>query len=257
MNSPIVSIITIVLNRKEDLEKTLESITNQSFKDKELIIIDGGSTDGSLEVLDKYSENINILVSEKDKGIYDAMNKGVKLARGEWLSFMNAGDTYFNDKSLNDVFKKHYTDDYDLLIGDTVISYKNFKKELKVKALNKIWKGARFIHQSVLIKRIFQLKNLYNIDNKISADFEFFYQTINAGSKIKILNQNVSIFQSGGISDTSRIRSSASNMKVVLKNEWSFYKLIFYIFKIIYETIKIPLKFILPKKVISFIQQSK
>ena len=234
---------------------TLESISSQDLDDIELIIIDGGSDIETLKILNNYSSIITHLISEKDQGIYDAMNKGIKLARGKWLNFMNAGDKYFSEKTLKELNCDKLYSDYDLIIGDTLISYDNFDKKMKIGNLQNIWKGTQFIHQSVLISREYQNKNFYNIENKISADFEFFYKSIKSGAKIYKVDKIISVFKSGGISDTKRLRALLSNMKVVMKHDFSIFKLLYYIFKLCSEFLKMIIKYFLPKKVINFIQK--
>jgi putative colanic acid biosynthesis glycosyltransferase len=113
-NNPIISIITIVLNEKKWLERTLDSVTSQTYNNIEFIIIDGGSTDGTLDVIKQYQDSIDYWVSEKDGGLYDALNKGLEVATGDFVNFMNAGDTIKDSKSLENIahqltnFKKSY-----------------------------------------------------------------------------------------------------------------------------------------------------
>ena len=101
--NPKISVITISYNNKEGLEKSLKSVTSQDYKDFEYIVIDGGSNDGSKEILEKYSDKINYWVSEPDKGIYNAMNKGIEVANGEYLLFINSGDELFSSGILTEV----------------------------------------------------------------------------------------------------------------------------------------------------------
>ncbi len=234
---------------------TLESISSQDLDNAELIIIDGGSDNETLKILDNYKSIITKLISEKDQGIYDAMNKGIKSARGKWLNFMNAGDKYFTENTLRELLNDELYSDYDLVIGDTIIAYDSFNKKMKMGNLQNIWKGAQFIHQSVLISRKYQVKNFYNIENKISADFEFFYQSIKSEAKIYKLHKIISVFKSGGISDTKRLRALISNMKIVLKYDFSTYKFFYYVSKISLEFLKLIIKYFLPKKVINFFQK--
>ena len=234
---------------------TLESIASQDLDNTELIVIDGGSGTETLKILNNYSSLITHLISEKDQGIYDAMNKGINLARGKWLNFMNAGDKYFSENTLRELNSDELYSEYDLVIGDTVISYDNFDKKMKIGNLQNIWKGAQFIHQSVLISREYQIKNFYNIENKISADFEFFYKSIKSKAKIYKLHKFISVFKSGGISDTKRLRALMSNMKIVLKHDFSTYKFLYYVSKISFEFLKLIIKYFLPKKIINFFQK--
>ena len=92
-----ITIITVVYNALNHVEDTLKSIFEQDYSNKEIIIIDGESTDGTLELISKYQDNIDHLISEKDNGVYDAMNKGIKLSNGNWICFMNAGDIFYKN----------------------------------------------------------------------------------------------------------------------------------------------------------------
>ena len=107
------SIITINYNNAEGLRRTIKSVVSQTFVDYEYVIIDGGSTDGSVDVIKEYENKISYWVSEKDGGIYNAMNKGVKVAHGEYLIFMNSGDIFYSDSVLSDV--RHHIQDEDIL----------------------------------------------------------------------------------------------------------------------------------------------
>ena len=104
LSSPLFSIITPVLNNKEGIIKTIDSLKIQELKDFEHIIVDGGSTDGTLEVI-KNEKNITKWISEKDKGIYDAINKGLKISKGKYINTINSGDYYYSSKSLNFIKK--------------------------------------------------------------------------------------------------------------------------------------------------------
>ena len=234
---------------------TLESIISQDLDNAELIVIDGGSDFETIEILNNYSSIITHLISENDKGIYDAMNKGIKLAKGKWLNFMNAGDRYFSKNTLKELSDDESFSDQDLVIGETLISYDDFERKMRVGNLQDIWKGAQFIHQSVLISRKYQIEHLYNVENKISADFEFFYHSIMSGAKIYKLDKSIAVFKSGGISDTKRLRAMLSNMKVVMTKDFSIFKFFYHASKMFKELIKIIIKFFLPKKIISFFQK--
>ena len=124
---PVISVVTIVFNGINAIEKTINSIINQSYKDVEYIIIDGGSTDGTVGIIKKYFSKLNYWISEKDKGIYDAMNKGITAANGEWIVFINCGDFFYSKNVLEEIFikKKNEIIKADILYGGSKMFYKD------------------------------------------------------------------------------------------------------------------------------------
>ena len=119
--SPLVSIITVVRNAGNYLDRVIKDVQSQTYVDKEYIIIDGGSTDGTLEVLKKYDDKIDFWVSEQDQGIYDAMNKGIDVAEGEWIYFLGADDTFYSTDTLEKTFKNRIiSGDVNVLLGDVI-----------------------------------------------------------------------------------------------------------------------------------------
>ena len=176
-----ISIITINFNNSDGLQETLESVKNQTSKDYEQIIIDGGSTDKSVEVIKKFcadSDFKNQLAfwsSEKDKGIYDAMNKGIAHANGEYCLFLNSGDCLSKNDVLEEILSNEF--DEDLVYFNTNLVYKN-RVELKIppkeiSALYLFYRGM-VNHQSILIKTNLQKKHPYSLDFKICSDRYFF-----------------------------------------------------------------------------------
>ena len=119
-NEPLISVITVVLNNQKYLTKSINSVLKQSYKNFELIIIDGGSTDGTLEILRQNNNKIDFWISEKDKGLYDAMNKGIRLSRGSIISILNSDDFYYQNalKIAVNYFKKY--EKIDFLFGSVI-----------------------------------------------------------------------------------------------------------------------------------------
>lgn len=113
-----ISVITICYNAEETIERTIKSVLNQSYKNLEYIIIDGGSKDNTMKIVKRYKDKISSVISEPDNGIYDAMNKGVRIATGEWLNMMNAGDCYTNDEVLNEIFSTSIPKDKTVIYSD-------------------------------------------------------------------------------------------------------------------------------------------
>ena len=95
-----ITVVTVVLNGEKDFERTILSVINQSYKNIEYIVIDGGSTDGTLDIIERYKDKIDYVIIEKDRGIYDAMNKGINIASGDWINFMNSGDIFYDKNTF-------------------------------------------------------------------------------------------------------------------------------------------------------------
>lgn len=168
MKNPKFSIITVCKNEKK-LEKTCKSVCSQTFRDFEWIVIDGGSNKETLEIFEKYKSKINYFVSEEDAGIYNAMNKGIKASSGDYLIFMNAGDTFYSPFVLQNVVNEEILSD--VVYGDT---FKTDTGKVKVHPDNltsNFWIGDTINHQAVFIKRkIYELYGGYDESLKIAAD---------------------------------------------------------------------------------------
>lgn len=170
-----VSIITVVYNAVEGIERTIRSVASQIYKDYEYIIIDGKSTDGTLDVIEKYKNNISLLISEKDNGIYDAMNKGAKYAHGEWIVYMNAGDTFANENTLTDIFESNYNlSDADVIYGDMRSCYISAPLIIRAKPLKTLKYRMAFCHQSSYVRSDIMRQNPFNLRYKYVADFDLF-----------------------------------------------------------------------------------
>lgn len=179
------SIITVNYNNKDGLEKTIKSIIGQTFYDYELIIIDGGSNDGSADILKEYDAFITYWISEKDKGIYNAMNKGILKATGEYLNFMNSGDCFYTPDILEKVDK--IKTDADFIVGK---DYHFSDKTKKGHASNHPpyitmihFFTSTLDHQSSFIKRELFNNSLYNENYRWVSDWVFFTEKIVSESK--------------------------------------------------------------------------
>lgn len=176
-----LSIITVNLNNKSGLQKTIDSVISQTYKDFEWIIIDGGSTDGSKELIEKYSSYITYWVSEPDKGIYNAMNKGIKVAKGEYCLFLNSGDLLFNCSIIATVSQMRLFADF--IVFDIKLIYDNAFVDrnlihLKEKHILQFLYQDAFPHQSTLIKKSVLIKyGLYDETYKYVSDW---YLTVKA-----------------------------------------------------------------------------
>ena len=121
MYNPVVSIVTVCYNAVGVIEKTVTSVLNQTYKKIEYIVVDGASSDGTIEILNNYRSHISTLVSEPDKGIYDAMNKAIDMVSGEWILFLNAGDSFVDNNVLSHVFQREGLEKYSVIYGDTIM----------------------------------------------------------------------------------------------------------------------------------------
>ena len=126
-----ITIITVVFNASEGIKKTLKSIFSQSYKNIEIIVIDGGSTDGTIDIISDYSQYIDYFISEQDYGIYDAMNKGIRVATGEWICFMNSGDIFYSKDTVSNIFLD-LDQKKDIIIGECIVDFNLFKKRLSL-----------------------------------------------------------------------------------------------------------------------------
>ena len=174
------SIITVNFNNKEGLRQTIESVIHQTFHDFEFIVIDGGSTDGSVDVLKEYDAHINYWVSEPDGGIYQGMNKGIKKATGEYLNFMNSGDCFYNEDVLQRVFNKHLT--CDIIVGKDYHynpqTQQGFRTILPPRISILTFYIQTLPHQSSFFKRELFFNTRYDESLKIVADIKFYIQKI-------------------------------------------------------------------------------
>jgi glycosyltransferase involved in cell wall biosynthesis len=237
-----ISIITVVYNGEKHLEETIKSVINQTYKNIEYIIIDGGSTDGTIDIIKKYKDKINICVSEKDKGIYDAMNKGIDLVSGDWINFMNVGDSFYNMSVIEDIFLNSNYVDIDVLYGNHKVVYPHRVRTVKAGNITNIWKGSQFCHQSAFVASNIHKENKFNLLNCIGADFELFYFLYKGKNNFKHVDIMVSNYSAEGLSDVKRIDSIVGRWNVIKKNEKTNF---FYLYLIINEIIKIKIKKIL------------
>ena len=174
-NNTLVSIVTVCYNAVATIEQTILSVINQTFTNIEYIIIDGGSNDGTVEIIKKYSKKITVWVSEPDKGIYDAMNKGIELATGQWINFMNSGDLFYNSNTLEDIFGNKVIN-ADIVYGDRFSKCSFGEFYHKVDSLDKFNKFFPLFHQSTFIKTEVAKNNKFNLNYKICADYNQLYQ---------------------------------------------------------------------------------
>lgn len=197
-----LSIITINYNNCVGLQKTIDSVIAQTWRDFEWIVIDGGSTDGSKELIEKYKEHFAYWCSEPDKGVYNAMNKGIAKAKGEYLNFMNSGDCFHDAFVLSNVFKEDIV--ADILIGQVVTVGEN---EIINQQVNlDLWRVlAGFCHQGTFVKLKYLKMYPFDESLKIVSDWKLWIQTIVFyNCKVQWLNFIVADYDLTGISSKEK-----------------------------------------------------
>ncbi len=221
MKTPKVSIITVVYNAAGLLEKTVQNIKEQTYNNIEYLVIDGGSTDGTVEVIKRYSGNIHYSISEKDNGLYDAMNKGLLAATGDFVWFINAGDLIYSKDTLSRIFD-HDGPLKDIYYGDTMVVDDSYS-EIGLRRLrppkNLTWKsfkrGMLVCHQSILINRA--LAELYDLKYPHSADFDWVIKALKKTNAIHNTRLILASFLDGGKSKKTikpSLRERFDSMKV-------------------------------------------
>jgi glycosyltransferase involved in cell wall biosynthesis len=215
---PFFSIITVVYNGKKYLKETIKSVINQDFRDFEYIIIDGGSTDGTVDIIKKYEKHIDKWVSEKDEGIYNAMNKGLRLAKGQVVNMMNCGDFFENKEVLRKVFNCFKNDkELGFVLGRSRFienDGKDYCISKNKKVVSSLWAG-RFntiSHQAFFVKKNLHNKfGFYDESYKLAADGRFMYDLYhNKKIKKKILD---------GILSVRRAEGAGSSIETLLEHK--------------------------------------
>lgn len=218
--TPLISIITVVYNGVSTLRNTIISVINQSYSNIEYIIIDGGSKDGTLNLINEYRDYVSIFITEPDKGIYDAMNKGIDHANGEWIYFLNSDDEIFCRDTIIQVFENPNSLDYDVLYGNLVCE--NSLKEQFVyhsKPLKSMKYRMSFGHPACFIKsKILKAKKFSN-EYRIAADYDLLLRIyLENKSKFYKVNCVVAKFSYGGISTTNLDLVYLENIRVIKSN---------------------------------------
>lgn len=176
-NKPKITVVTVVYNGEQSIEKTIKSVINQTYANIEYIVIDGKSSDSTVDIIRKYNDKISLWVSEPDKGIYDAMNKAIDIASGQWINFLNSGDVFYNNEVISKMFTTDY--DFDVLYGGVILRWK-FGDELCLPDKKK--KEMPFCHQSCFTKTELLKEFHFDLKYKICADRNLYKQICNKHS---------------------------------------------------------------------------
>lgn len=204
--TPVVTVVTVVFNAQANLEATLLSVLSQDCPGLEYLIIDGGSTDGTLEIVRRHEARLSGWISEPDAGIYDAMNKGLRRARGTWVHFLNAGDRFAAPDVLRRCLEAAQPGD-GVLYGDCLIEYDPFQRLVTAKGPEHLTWGLPFSHQAVLVRRDTVVPSGFDLGDGTAADYGMMASLKQRGVRFRHVPLPIAVFKAGGISDVKRLAS--------------------------------------------------
>lgn len=220
-----ISIITIVYNNVRDIEYTISSVLNQSYPDIEYIVIDGASTDGTLDIINRYKDRINTIVSEKDAGIYDAMNKGLALATGDYVLFLNSGDELYDNDTIRCIVEKGKG--ADIIYGETklVDEQRHIIADRRHRAPDKFdWQSFRYgmniCHQAIYIKR--SITEPYDLNYHLSADIDWIIRAAKKAKTTQNVHNYVARYLVGGMSQKRHRQSLKERYQIFKKHYGCF-----------------------------------
>jgi len=222
-----ITIITVCYNRKNTIEKAIKSVLSQNYHDVEYIIVDGNSTDGTKEIISSYSDKITQFISEPDKGMYDAINKGLKLATGDVIGLMHSDDEFYDKKALTRIAARfEYEPNIDGVYGDGVYVSNDMQERLirdrigGVFSIKKVKEGWLPLHPTVYLKKsIIDKHGLYNLDFKIASDTEFLLRYLYKYKiKMSYIDSYIVKMRMGGMS------TSLKRAFEVLQEDYKIYK---------------------------------
>lgn len=245
-----ITIITVTYNAEKILEETILSVLGQTYNSIEYIIIDGGSTDNTINTIKKYSNQITYWISEPDKGIYDAMNKGISIATGEYILFLNSGDSLYSPQTIDlciNYVQKHI--ETDILYGNTILLFKSKKFLSTPENISELHSHMPFCHQSCLTRSSILKKYKFNVDYKILADFDFFRNLYTKNYIFSYCNIIIANYEAEtGISSIPTKKLMLEYAKIKCKNNKTKYLFLHFIIfsKFLFKQL-IPQKFFIKK----------
>lgn len=230
MHNPKFSIITVTYNAGKTLEKTIQSIISQSYRNVEYIIVDGKSKDNTLQIADTYKQWIDCLVSEADKGLYDAMNKGIRLATGDYLCFLNAGDKFHDNDTLQRMVDSLKDGELpDVLYGETAIVDENgnFQHMRRLSTPQQLdWKsfkqGMVVCHQAFFAKRELAVQEPYLLGYRLSADFDWCIRIMKRAQHLHNTQLTLIDYLNEGLTTQNHKASLKERFRIMVKHYgWS------------------------------------
>ena len=214
---PTITVITVVLNAKVNLEKTIKSVAEQDYNNIEYIIIDGGSNDGSNEIIMQYPSVVSKFLSEKDDGIYMAMNKGISMASGDWVCLLNAGDVFVSNGIISRVADtiRNLPEQPDIVYGNILVRRKTEEFVERIAQTPRNCHRMYFCHQSSFVRLPLLRKYPFDEHYKLSSDLKFFKQCYKGNKKFMKLDFPIVIYDTLGLSNTNRERGLRENISVI------------------------------------------
>lgn len=218
-----ISIVTVTFNCDSVIEATIKSVISQTYPNYEYIIIDGKSHDNTLNIIYKYKARIDKLISEPDKGIYDAMNKAINMSTGDWIIFMNAGDVFYSVDAIEKIMSQ-YDGSADVIYGNALYLYAHFSFIPDFPSKFDMKRFMPFCHQSTFVKTTYHKEHLFDISFKSSGDYNFFYNAFFVDKlKFQAIPVLVSIFDARtGMSKDNHSLSIRENLKIWNNNNLLF-----------------------------------
>lgn len=259
---PLISVVTVVLNSKIGIIDTINSVIIQGYPNVEYIVIDGGSTDETTELIKEYENTIDYWMSEKDQGIYDAMNKGVVLSFGTLLNFMNSSDKFCSQNVLENLIKKIKEElpSQKIFYGNHIIDYSGYKVEKKPGKISNFWKGMQICHQSIFFSTSLHKQNKYEMS--LSSDYFLLLRiSRNNPNLYHYVELNIAEYKFEGISAKHWFNFRLDTMQYSLKCENNIFKKIFitiyFITGIILQFFRNGIKLLTPRRYIEKYRKKK
>lgn len=196
---PLLTVITVVFNGVKTLEMSIKSVIEQSYDNIEYIVIDGGSSDGTVDLIRQYEYEIDYWVSEKDKGIYDAMNKGIQMAKGKWVALLNADDRYTSQDSLLKVATLE--DDVLVAASDVLVDTQEGFKRFSIDDTRRLYKNIPYMHTGMFVRSdVYSRLGLFRTEFRIASDIDFILRIINSNINIYRFRDPLVVMRDGGAS---------------------------------------------------------